>query len=301
MSGKIHDLGYQRYAGSKAPTSTRWRVIVRHQVSTAWRGWWRFKSALMLAVVVSFIAGGLLYLAADETIRSIGQMGNQDIAMTFADGVIPMAMTWYHRAAFLVSLTITASVVSSDIQSGAFTLYFARSVRPRDYILGKLGGLAILALIVTTGGPVLLALLRLGLCETTDQLVATLPVLGKVLALGGIATVVYAIVPLGFSALTSDRRYALAMWAAYYLVVGTMALLVSFISKDGSNFAALDLPSALERITFELFEVAFRRGKHADISLTSAIVSLSTHVVVALGILAWRVRAVRDGGVGASS
>lgn len=298
MSGKIHDLGYQRYAGQKAPTSARWRVIVRHQISTAWRTWWRFKSAMFLAIIVSFIAGGLLYLVSDERIRTIGRISGGDAALTFSDGVIPMAMTWYHRAAFLASLTVTASVVASDIGSGAFTLYFARSVRPRDYILGKLGGVAILAAILTIAGPLLLAGLRLGLCETREQVIATLPVLGKVALLGGMASIVYSVVPLGFSAIVSDRRYALAVWAAYYLVVGTMALVVSFASHGSSNLAALDLPTALERVTFELFDVQFLRGQHADITLRSAIASLSVHVVVALAILSWRVRGVRDGGVG---
>ncbi|MCX5742075.1 MAG: hypothetical protein NT062_06230 [Proteobacteria bacterium] len=295
MSGTIHDLGYQRYTGARRPTSARWRVIVRHQLTTAWRTWWRFKSAFGLAVIISFIAGGLLYLASDKLIRSLG---SGSIAVTFADGVIPMAMTWYHRAAFLATLTITASVVAGDLQSGAFTLYFARSVRPRDYVLGKLGGLAILTAILTFAGPLLLAGLRLGLCESTEELVATLPVLGKVAILGAIATIVYTVVPLGFSALVTDRRYALAVWAAYYLVLGSMALLAGLVANHG--LAALDLPSALERITLALFDVQFVRGKHADIPLATAIASLSIHVVVALGILGWRVRSVRTGGVGGS-
>ncbi len=295
-TGEIYDLGYKRYAGARRSAGTRWRVVMRHQLSSAWKTWWRFKSSLGLAVIVTFIAGGFLYLASNQIVRSIGSGG---MAVSFAEGVIPLALTWYHRAAFLASLMIGATVVASDMQSGAFTFYFARSVRPVDYVLGRLAGLSILFALLTLAGPMLLAGLRLGLSESTDQLLATLPVLGKVIALGLLSTLVYAAVPLGFSALVPNRRYALAIWAAYYLIAGSMALALGFVSN--SSIAALDLPTALERVTFHLFDVTFLRGKHAEISLAAAVISLATHVVLAIAVVAWRVRHAQRSGVGGAS
>ena len=44
-TGQIHDLGYKRYVGERRARDTRWTVIMRHQVSTGWKTWWRYFSA----------------------------------------------------------------------------------------------------------------------------------------------------------------------------------------------------------------------------------------------------------------
>ena len=52
-AGQIHDLGYKRYVGSRRAVSTRWTVIMRHQIATAWAGWWRYKLWLVAAFLVT--------------------------------------------------------------------------------------------------------------------------------------------------------------------------------------------------------------------------------------------------------
>ena len=37
MSGQIHDLGYKRYVGTRRSQGTRWRVIMREQISNGWK------------------------------------------------------------------------------------------------------------------------------------------------------------------------------------------------------------------------------------------------------------------------
>ncbi len=292
-TGTIHDLGYKRYAGPRRPPATRWRVIMREQLASAWKTWWRFKSAAGLAVVITFIAGGFLYLASDRLLHALGHNG---LVTTIADGVVPLSITWYCRAAFVVSLTISAGIVAGDLQSGAFTFYFARSVRPRDYVLGKLAGLAVLMLVITVAGPLLLAALHLGLAESTDQLVADLTILPKILAIGALTTITYAAVPLGFSALVSSRRYALALWAVYYLVVGVMAVGIGMVGNGA--VAALDLPTAIETVTTSLFDVQFLRGAHPDVPLAAALVSIGVQVTAAIVVVTLRVRAAQQSGVG---
>ena len=73
--GAIHDLGYKRYLGSRRPPSTRWRVIMRHQLAMGWRTWWRFKAPLSLAVITTFIAGGFIYFATNKIFKTMGSVG----------------------------------------------------------------------------------------------------------------------------------------------------------------------------------------------------------------------------------
>jgi hypothetical protein len=269
---------------------------MRHQMSTAWKTWWRFKVWLVAAVMATAVAAGFLYLASGKMFRMLGGIGGQ--VVRFADGILPLSMEWYCKVGFIVSLTIGSTVVAGDVQSGAFTFYFARSVRPRDYVLGKLAGLGALMALIMLAGPVLLAGLRLGLSDDLDQLIELLPIVAKALAIGALGTLAYAAVPLGFSAVIANRRYAMALWAAYYLVLGSMAERIGVVTTPA--ISALDLPTALKTISLNLFDLHLSDGNLA-ISTSVALISVLGHAAIAIGLVFWRVRSAQQTGVGGSS
>ena len=294
-TGTIHDLGYKRYVGTRRPSSTRWRVIMRHQIATSWKTWWRFKSAVGLAVITTMVAAAVIYFMHD---KMFGMFSQGPIVRTFADSVLPASIEWYLRVAFIMSLTIGATV-AADVQSGAFTFYFARSVRPLDYVAGKIAGLGALYAVVLLVGPLLLAALQLGMSGEPRAMLLQLPILGKSLAVGSLATLVYATVPLAFSALVPNRRYALALWAAYYVVVGGMALLLGY--KVWGPLAALDLPTSLRIVTYELFDVQIRFGRSTNLTLVPALIGIGLHVGVAIAIVLYRVGSAQRTGIGGAS
>jgi ABC-2 family transporter len=295
-AGQIHDLGYKRYVGSRRAVSTRWTVIMRHQIATAWTGWWRFKAWLIAAVLVTAVSSVLLYTLGDRLFRSIGGMAG---ALTrFVDGILPNSTVWYCKAGFIVSLAISATVVAGDLQSGAFTFYFARSMRPRDYVLGKLAGLGVIMALIMAAGPLVLAAVRVGLSDDLDQAIAMLPTLYKALAVGALGTLLYTAIPLGFSALIANRRHAMAVWAAYYLLVGWLALGLSLLTTPA--LAALDLASALHAVSLHLFGLQ-AVGRGADPPTSAALISLLGHAAIAIGLVVWRVRAAQRTGVGGAS
>ncbi|MBA3818161.1 MAG: hypothetical protein H0X17_04670 [Deltaproteobacteria bacterium] len=295
--GTIHDLGYKRYGGSRLASSRRWRVIMREQVANSWKTWWRFKAAFGLGVIVTFIAGGVMFLLQDRAIK--GVVLPSGIAATLTDGALPRSIQWYSRVAFLVSLTIGARVVAGDVKSGAFTFYFARSVRPRDYVLGKLTGMCVLIGMIFIAGPLLLAIARLGLAESTDHLLVLLPVVPKALVIGALGTLAFAAVPLGFSALVHNPRYAMALWATYYLIVGGMAWVLSKVTDSG--IAALDIAAALDGAAFYLFDLELVWGRAKRIEPVYAFGSLLAHAGAAIAIMVWQVRRAHLNGIGGGS
>jgi ABC-2 family transporter protein len=291
----IHDLGYKRYTGTRRSPATRWRVIARHQIAIAWKTWWRFKAALGLAVITMSITGGMMMFASDRK-SSLGRA--QFFAQRLIDTALPESIIWFCRVGFLASLTIGATVIAADVQSGAFTFYFARSTRPRHYVLGKLVGVCVLVGLIVCAGPIAIALLRLGVADSTDELVELLPILPKTLAVGGLATLAYAAVPLGFSALLPNRRHALALWAAYYLIFGAMAYSLAHVASPA--LGALDLPRAIQAVTLHLFELD-ARGGDPEIPLGAALASLAGHITLGLAILTLQVHRAHRSGIGGST
>lgn len=295
-AGQIHDLGYKRYVGSRRSFGTRWRVIMRHQLSTAWNGWWRFKLWLIAGLLVTAILSGVMYFLSGNMFGPMRGLAGGMIKL--ADGLLPFSARLYCKVGCIISLTIGSMIVSGDVQSGAFTFYFARSVRPRDYVIGKLVGLGVLLAAIMVLGPLMLAGLRLGLSENLDDLLRLLPVLYKALAMGAIGTVIYATVPLGFSALVTNRRYALALWAAYYLVIGSMAQGLALLTRP--TVAAIDLASAFQGVANAMFDTRLP-GRDLNVPLDAALISIVAHVVLAIGVMLWRVRSAQQTGVGGSS
>jgi hypothetical protein len=297
--GEIHDLGYQRYVGQRRPPSTRWRVIMRHQVATAWKTWWRYKAALGFSIVMICVWGGLLFFASNKTFQQSGAAG---ITQLFSDAALPMSIEWFYRAAFYLSLTLGAATIAGDVQSGAFTFYFARSTRPRDYVLGKLAGYGLLVATLTALPILVMTGLRLGICSSTEELIAHLWLVPAALLVGLVITLAYAVVPLGFSALLPERRSALALWAAYYLLFGSMMSLLAR-SSGGSIAGAFDLPTACQAIAFDVFEFSPIFGRRAARALTPgvAFASIAVHAGVAITILWLRVSRAQKAGVGGAS
>jgi ABC-2 type transport system permease protein len=299
-AGTIHDLGYKRYAGARHARSTRWQVIARHQIAIAWKTWWRYKSALALAVIVTCISGGIMFLLSDQEVRGVFQLGKAgNIATTLIDGALPRSIQWYSRVAFLLSLTIGARVVAGDVQSGAFTFYFARTVRPRDYVIGKLIGLFAVVATIMLAGPLLLAMARLALADSADELIRLLPIIPKTLLLGVLGTLAFAAVPLGFSALIRNPRYALASWAVYYLVVGGMMYVLSRALQNG--IGALDIATAIDSVTFDLFDMKLTWGRSKRVDAWAAYTSLLVHAGAAIALVAYKVRRAHLDGIGGSS
>lgn len=296
--GQIHDLGYKRYAGTRRSHDTRWTVILRHQLAMSWQTRWRTKVWLILALVLTGVGAGMIYLMSGRTFRMF--TGAAGANVNFADGTVAVLMPQFCKLGFFVGLLGGATLIAGDLQSGAFTFYFARSVRPRDYVLGKWVAMLLVLAAIVLVGPVLLAVMRVALAGTdTDQLLATLPLVGKTFAVAALATLTYATLPLGFSALIGNRRYAMALWAAYYVVIGTMfAVLGLFVHPV---LGVLDPGVAIETVMLRLLDFDLTGGHVQHAPLWAALLSIAVQCGAALAIMIWRVRnAQQTGVVGAS-
>jgi hypothetical protein len=298
-TGTIYDIGYKRYVGTRRPPSTRWRVIMRHQLSTAWKKWWRYKLALGMAVIAMFVAGGFMF-AGYEGNRAFRGFGSaSEVTLRFLDGAMPLAIEWLCRGAFVLSLTLGATIIANDTRSNAFTFYFVRSIRPIDYVAGKLAGYAFLVATIIVAPVLLLTAMRLGLSEDFDQFVATLHIVPKALAVTLLATAVFTTIPLAMSALIANPRYALALWAAYYMIIASIATQIA--KRSTPELAIFDPITAIRVITYDLFDIRLLRNRLPPIPTTTAVVGLIAQAGAAIALIWYQVSRDQKTGVGGSS
>jgi ABC-2 type transport system permease protein len=292
--GVIHDLGYARYAGERRPPSTLWRVIMRQHLSYAWKTRWRLKPWLLGAVGISLVVGTLLYLNQTSI---IGVLSKQGVGPTWLRASIPFAYEFYRVPAFMISMTIGAAVIAHDRQTGAFTFYFSRPVRPFDYVVGKLTGQLAVVAMVFLAGPIALALFSVGLSDTTSEAVEQLAILPKVLVVGVLGTAAFASIPLAFSAVAPRRTIALTAWAGYYIVVASVVSAVGGLVWV--PLVAIDPGKAMESLAMGLFDVSPPGTKLAP--LWAAIGSLVVQSVIATVVIMTMVKREAEGSVGGSS
>ena len=294
--GTIHDLGYKRYVGTRRPQSTRWRVIARNQASTTWRTFFRFKAWLILAAANT---AAFVILLTLEQVRSAFQRMREFTAESPETLIVALSFNFLPMFAFIATLTASASVIAGDKQSGAFTFYFARPVRPIDYVVGKVVGMFAMFALIFVAGPVIIAGVRVGMSGSASEVLANLDVIGRVLVAGVLAALAYAAVPLAISSLVPTKRYALALWATYYLVVGNIATVIGY--KTGAPWiSALNIPDAVRSLAFGILDIRVLKNDEL-IGLPYAAAGLVAHATAAIAIVYLRLRSERHSGIGGAS
>ena len=299
-TGFIHDLGYKRYLGTRRPQSTRWRVIVRNQIGTAWKTWWRFKMPLAWSVIAMIVAGGFIYIARDVVDFTHGGGRWRGILGDPLDGIPPLVTPWLCRAGLLFGLTVASGTIAADKQVGAFTFYFSRPVRPIDYVLGKAGGVFVMQALLIAAPLFALTAFRVGLSRDTGELLDSLPLLGAALATGVAGAAVFTAVPIGLSSLVARRRNAIALWAVWYLLIGSMFVGIGIATKI-PELGILDPLTVVDSIALHTFHAHLLPGLLGrPMPLLPAIIAAVGLTAAGLGIAWSSVTADAHAGVGGS-
>src|SRR5262249_9607612 len=184
-----------------------------------------------------------------ETVRARG------VDIPRAEQIIFAADQFYELAAFILAVVWGCAAVANDLRLGAFQFYFARALRPRDYVAGKLLGLALLIGIPMFAGPVVLSLIRLFLADGAAQAVHLAPVVPRAIGLGIAGTAAYVLPVAGIGALTRKRQTAQALFAIYWLLVCPAAFALSWPLRL-SSIRLISMPSWLSVAGHWLFDGA---------------------------------------------
>jgi ABC-type transport system involved in multi-copper enzyme maturation permease subunit len=204
----IAEQGYLHWKGRPSATQKPWRAITRFGIRLALRRKF-FKLTLALSLLPAFAFGIGVYLA--ETIENFQIfMGGSKRILT----VDPAYFRVYFTSDFLYFMILMlmilsgAGLIADDLKSGSLQLYFARPLRKRDYLLGKLGVTGFFVLLLTLAPGIVFILLQL-IFSGSFKLLAQHPWLPlAVLLYSLILAVLFSLATLFVSALSKNRRFA---------------------------------------------------------------------------------------------
>jgi hypothetical protein len=247
----------------------RWLVVASTGIQRAWRSSW-LKRLLLLAWLPGASLGLLIFMyeqarmqddipsravqgvvlnllelpdSARDRFRTVGGMlerraqGPGEERHMFWSILL---LNLFRRSQPLLLLQMVALIapplISQDIRSRAFLLYFSRPLSPFQYIWGKLLVVLFYSLLITLAPALLLLTAGVLLSPGLDVLSATWDLPLRAVAAAAVITVPGALLALALSSLTTESRFAAVGWFSIWIfgwLLRRTSELFSGVSRDG--------------------------------------------------------------------
>jgi hypothetical protein len=254
----IHDLGYRRWKGTSTPQSARWWVMAESGISAAWKSSW-LRRMLFFAWIPAFVWGFWFFGYEHQVIPRSKAQGVaitapdlRDLPLEVPPKVISAliddaegarSLVWsfllfsFFRApqAFLLVVLVglvAPALISRDVRSRAFLLYFSRPITRLEYLLGKSAVVWFYTAMITTLPALLLFLLALLLSSDLSVLADTWHLPLRVLLASMVLIVPTTAIALAFSSLTRESRFASFAWFAVWAMSWATYALFRLFDKD---------------------------------------------------------------------
>jgi ABC-2 type transport system permease protein len=228
----IHDQGYRRYGGSKAPLGQGWTVIARAGIRSMFvkRA---FLGLLLLSWFPFFVRAVQFYAAANlpqaavlaptaETFRQF--LDQQD---TFV---------------FFVTVYVGAGLIANDRRANALQIYLSKPLTRVEYVFGKLAILATFLLLVTWLPAIVLVIVQMAFAGNFTFLRNNLFLFPAITVFSFLEVVLVSTTMLALSSLSKSSRYVGILYAAVIFfssaVYGVLFLVTRSTAMSWVSFSA---------------------------------------------------------------
>jgi len=244
----IHNLGYRTWKGPLSSANSRWTVIAGIGIRRAWQSMW-LRRIVFFAWVPGVIMAMLIYLfeqaIADGNPSAFAYSRLADMFLGRIDGdalrhnaytaasmsqdlVQHRRQFWcsllqalYQRSQLIMQIMVVGltapALISQDMRSRAFLLYFSRPISRTQYILGKAASIACYVLVVTFLPGITLYVTGVLLSPDISIVLDTWDIPLRIV--GATITMVVPTTCLGLmlSSLTTETRFASFAWFAVWI------------------------------------------------------------------------------------
>jgi ABC-2 type transport system permease protein len=228
----IHDQGYRRYGGSKAPLGQGWTVIARAGIRSMFAKR-AFLGLLLLSWFPFFVRAVQFYAAANlpqaavlaptaETFRQF--LDQQD---TFV---------------FFVTVYVGAGLIANDRRANALQIYLSKPLTRVEYVFGKLAILAAFLLLVTWLPAIVLLIVQMAFAGNFTFMRSNLFLFPAITVFSFIEVILVATTMLALSSLSKSSRYVGILYAAVIFfssaVYGVLFLVTRSTAMSWVSFSA---------------------------------------------------------------
>jgi hypothetical protein len=231
----IRDLGYRAYEGELRPASHNTWVLVRHGLARIWASW--INKAVLFTSLFPVLGFALLALVRTSQFgRELpdippGAENSPGAWFLGSAGEWLRTLTGIQFWFFVTVITLRsgAGVIAEDLTHKSYQFYFAKPVTPAQYLVGRVGALAI-AVFGTLFVPCLLLSWVLAALGPQDDVFATLGLALPAMLDAAIIALSVSALSIAVSALSRSRALTMMAWGAFVFVPTVLAMLVEGIA-----------------------------------------------------------------------
>ena len=284
----IHDQGYRRYQGRRAPRGQGWLVIARAGIRT-FLAKKAFLALLLLAWIRFLIEAVRIYLATNVSqvaanLPPAGQSLLSVNAQTFHD----MLDSWFvNLVMFLITVYVGAGLIANDRRANALQIYLSKPLTRIEYVFGKLGVLAAFLLFATWVPAMALLLVQIAFAGSFKFLLNNLYLIPAITVFAFVQVITISVVMLALSALSKSGRYVGILYTALTFFSAAIYGVLLGVTRS-TEFAWVSFSANLSQIG----DVIFRLPHRYDCPWPVSALMILGVIVVSVVILERRVRGV---------
>ena len=273
----IHDQGYRRYAGHRAPHGRTWWVIAKAGLMERLRE--KKFLGLLLASWLPFIVRAVqMYLAAN--IPQAAMLA--PTAATFREFIDQQSIF-----VFFITIYVGSGLIANDRRANALQIYLSKPLTRVEYVAGKLATLVLLLAAVTLLPGLLLLVMQMLFAGNFTFLRANLFLFPAITLFSAILVLLSAFTMLALSSLSKSRRFVAMMYAG--LIFFTAAMYQALAGMTGSRKWALISP---EDVLDVVGNVIFRSAATPPVPMWAALAVVAALIAASVWTLERRVRGV---------
>ena len=273
----IHDQGYRRYGGTRAPRGQAWSVITRAGLRTmlAKR---MFLGLLLVAWFPFFVRAVQIYAAANVPQAAF----LKPTAETFRQFLDQQSIF-----VFFVTVYVGAGLIANDRRANALQIYLSKPLTRAEYVFGKLAILVTFLLAVTWAPAMVLLLVQVAFAGNFTFFQNNLFLFPAITVFAALEVVTVATTMLALSSLSKSARYVAILYAMVLFFSAAIYGVLYAVTRS-SSFSWISLSADLEQVGNIIFRMPAKYDTPWPVSLLVIVVT----VAVCGWILERRVRGV---------
>jgi ABC-2 type transport system permease protein len=265
----IHDQGYRRYGGTRAPRGQAWSVITRAGLRTmlAKR---MFLGLLLVAWGPFFVRAVQIYAAANLPQAAF----LRPTAETFRQFLDQQSIF-----VFFVTVYVGAGLIANDRRANALQIYLSKPMTRAEYVLGKLAILIVFLLAVTWAPAMVLLLVQIAFAGNFTFLKANVFLFPAITVFAAIQVLTVSVAMLALSSLSKSARYVAILYAM--LLFFTTAIYgVLYAVTRSSSFSWVSLSANIEQVGNIIFRMPAKYDTPWPVSLLVIVITVAVCGVV---------------------
>jgi ABC-2 type transport system permease protein len=273
----IHDQGYRRYGGSKAPLGQGWTVIARAGIRAMFAK--RAFLGLLLMAWLPFFVRSVQFYAAANLPQAAVLAPSADTFRQFLDQQATFV--------FFVTVYVGAGLIANDRRANALQIYLSKPLTRLEYVFGKLAILATFLLLVTWVPAIVLLIVQISFAGNFTFLKNNLFLFPAITVFTFIEVLLVAMTMLALSSLSNSSRYVGILYAGVIFFSSAIYGVLYAVTRS-TMFSWISFPANLEQIG----NVIFRQPLRYDTPWPLSLLMIVLGIVMSGVILERRVRGV---------